>query len=424
MLQAALDYYGRGWSIIPIKVGTKKPACRWKSYQTRRPTPAQLNKWFAAGQQNLAVICGAVSGGLVIRDFDSMESYNAWARAHPDLASTLPTVATARGRHVYCIAAHTAIVPLANGEVRGNGYCLLPPSRHPDGPTYRWMLPPPDGLLPHVDDLRAAGFLDDVTQPAPTPDQQQNFDRSGPPAGNSVEETEGTEDTEATEGNVGHKVGGEGGGDAGKDNTNTTNDFMASVSSVPSGNSVAGDADAIEQAILESLPTGRGQRNNQILDLARALKSIPALADAGADDLEPHVRRWHSLAKPVIRTTAWVDTWSEFVYTWSRVKHPKGAGKIQEVLDRAQASPPPQAALRYDDDRYRLLVSLCRELQRAAGEHKPFYLACRTAGRLIGVKHKTAWRWLHLMLHDKVIREVEKGDRTRRRASRYVYLAD
>jgi hypothetical protein len=74
---------------------------------------------------------------------------------HPDLAQTLPTVATSRGRHVYFRAGPADLFfldlrdlnPPEDGEYRGDSghYCLLPPSRHPDGPTYKWLLPPPDG---------------------------------------------------------------------------------------------------------------------------------------------------------------------------------------------------------------------------------------------------------------------------------------
>ena len=67
-----------------------------------------------------------------------------------------------------------------------------------------------------------------------------------------------------------------------------------------------------------------------------------------------------------------------------------------------------------------LLVAVCRELQRASGD-KPFFLACRTTGRLLGVDHTTAWRWLFLLTHKGIIEEVEKGDRAKRRASRYRY---
>ena len=40
-----------------------------------------------------------------------------------------------------------------------------------------------------------------------------------------------------------------------------------------------------------------------------------------------------------------------------------------------------------------LLVGICRELQRRAGD-APFFLGCRTAAELLGVEHNTAARWL------------------------------
>ena len=90
------------------------------------------------------------------------------------------------------------------------------------------------------------------------------------------------------------------------------------------------------------------------------------------------------------------------------------------IFQEAKQTPVPRAALRYKQDKLRLLVALCRKLQQAAGDD-PFFLACRTAGRLLNVDHATAWRWLVLLQHDRVIEEVEKGDRAKRRASRYRY---
>ena len=66
---------------------------------------------------------------------------------------------TARGRHVYFHSTYRRIKKMADGELRGAGYCLLPPSRHPDGPVYEWLVPLPDGEIPFVADVRAAGLL-------------------------------------------------------------------------------------------------------------------------------------------------------------------------------------------------------------------------------------------------------------------------
>jgi hypothetical protein len=158
-LTQALEYHRRGWSIIPIQPGTKVAAGSWKGYQERQAAEAQLRVWFGNGQAyGLAVLFGEASGGLVCRDFDTMAGYERWARQHPELAATLPTVATARGRHVYFRGTERRIAKLADGELRGAGYCLLPPSRHPDGPVYSWLVLLPDGPVPFISDVYAAGL--------------------------------------------------------------------------------------------------------------------------------------------------------------------------------------------------------------------------------------------------------------------------
>ncbi|GAG12678.1 unnamed protein product, partial [marine sediment metagenome] len=170
ILEAALDYHHRDWSLIPIQPRTKVPACpSWKPYQTERADEAKLHHWFGSnGDQGVAVICGEVSGGLVVRDFDQMAAYERWAAEYPELAETLPTVATGRpGRHVYVRAnidqirdlspSRGSVLTFDDGEVRGGGYCLLPPSKHPNGNDYRWIVPLGDES-PEVD-LISSGLL-------------------------------------------------------------------------------------------------------------------------------------------------------------------------------------------------------------------------------------------------------------------------
>ena len=103
MWPAALDYHRRGWTVIPT-VGKKPPEkMPWKKYQTARPDEATLRRLFSRnGITGLAVLLGSASGGLACRDFDCTDGYERWADAHPDLATVLPIVRTARGFHVYC----------------------------------------------------------------------------------------------------------------------------------------------------------------------------------------------------------------------------------------------------------------------------------------------------------------------------------
>lgn len=382
ILDATRLYTARGWSVIPILPGTKKPACPWTKYQTAKANEAQLRKWFGNGSNyGLAVIFGDVSGGLTCRDFDTMGGYDLWAGAHPDLAVTLPTVATARGRHVYFHSAHRSIVKTNDGELRGAGYCLLPPSQHPDGPVYRWLVPLPDGPLPFIADVDAAGFLG------------------------------GVDVTQTTQ----------------EDTSNLCS--LSCLSSLCYSGEEKG-TDPIERAIVESLPLAVGQRNRQVFELARALKAVPMLSDAPVDTLEPHVRRWHSLgvARGVIGTEPFVETWIDFFTCWPKVRFPKGAEPMALIAERAKQSPPPQVAERYEQPELRLLVSLCRELQQTAGT-EPFYLSCRTAAEVLNVRNKQGeldhvkvWRWTLLLAHDGIIEVTEKGNRAKHRASSYLYV--
>ena len=81
----------------------------------------------------------------------------------------------------------------------------------------------------------------------------------------------------------------------------------------------------------------------------------------------------------------------------------------------------PEAAQEYETRQIKLLVRLCRELQRYHGG-EPFHLDCRTAGKLLGVDHATAWRWLQLLHHDRIVEKVSVGSQASRRANRYRYL--
>ncbi len=91
------------------------------------------------------------------------------------------------------------------------------------------------------------------------------------------------------------------------------------------------------------------------------------------------------------------------------------------IFERVKQAPMPAPATRYDASETRLLVALCCELQRVAGE-KPFFLGCRTAGELIGVEYSTASRRFLLLRNDGLLEEIKKG--VPGRASRYKYHGD
>jgi hypothetical protein len=400
LLDHALDYHRRGWCIIPIRAGSKAALCEWKPYQEQRPDEKQLRRWFGCDRgYGLAVVLGEVSGGLMCRDFDCMQAYSSWTGVHPELAARLPTARTHRGRHVYGrgdVAAVRAespsgggIITYNDGELRAGGcYCLVPPSRHPSGSQYEWEVPLTDEV-PQID-VRTAGFLE--TDPCNREHRDDRDDRD-----DRVD----------------------------RDHRGVQKSTEAIHCSVLSVLSVAGTenlAAAIEHAIAESLPTGPGVRHRQVFELARALKAIPMLQDAPGADLRPLVEQWHRLAKPVITTQPFEETWIDFLKAWPRVKFPKGAEPMAGIFARATENIP-QMADQYEQLGMRRLITLCRELQRESGGN-PFFLSCRTAGRLLDVDHSTANRWLFLVEAEGVLRVTARGGPETQKATRYRYLGD
>jgi hypothetical protein len=88
----------KGFSVIPIKPKSKKPALpSWKEYQERKPNDKELKKWFNSGNSlNIGIVTGKISNIIVV-DLDSEEAVK---YAEENLPKT-PTVKTRKGQHLY-----------------------------------------------------------------------------------------------------------------------------------------------------------------------------------------------------------------------------------------------------------------------------------------------------------------------------------
>ena len=90
--------------MFPLKNGSKQPAVKWEQYLTGKPTEQELSEWKAAGYENYAVVCGAVSNNLVILDFESPDDAKAFFSGWDKLLEQTLVVATPHGGyHVYFI---------------------------------------------------------------------------------------------------------------------------------------------------------------------------------------------------------------------------------------------------------------------------------------------------------------------------------
>jgi hypothetical protein len=154
IIDAALLYCASGFSLVPIDCRTKQPNIKWKPHQATAADEATIHSWARTGllRDAVAVVCGAVSGGLLIVDFDVPDFYDRWREAVGDLADGLPVVRTGGGGNQVLLRCPS---PGANRklawspceanedgreiaiETRGEGgYAVLPPSRHPTGNLY------------------------------------------------------------------------------------------------------------------------------------------------------------------------------------------------------------------------------------------------------------------------------------------------
>ena len=150
VLNAARTYRADGLSVIPVGKD-KKPLCAWKPFQETPADETLIHAWFGRqNQPNLGIVCGQVSGGLLVLDFDhdARTTFHLWKEAVGPLAGKLPVVKTGKGLHVYMRTTN----PGGNRhlarrnddqvliETRGEGgYVIAPPSRHNSGRRYRWL---------------------------------------------------------------------------------------------------------------------------------------------------------------------------------------------------------------------------------------------------------------------------------------------
>jgi hypothetical protein len=176
--------------------------------------------------------------------------------------------------------------------------------------------------------------------------------------------------------------------------------------------------DEVGSAIYGTLPPGPGHRHRCIFELARRLRAMPQYADATAADLLPLLERWHRLSLPVIATKCYAVSRRDFLDGWHRVRYPAGRGAVDRLWK--QAGTHHDGPLRAPTER---VARLCRLLQeRCPG--KCFFLACRTVGRLAGVSHVTAWKWLRLLEGAGVLKRTLTGTLQSKKANEYRFVAD
>lgn len=145
MLQEALALLELGWSVVPLRAGSKKPLIEPHARQHRLPLASEVERWLERWPDaNLGVVTGAVSGLLVV-DVDPLRGADSALRALQQQFGALPATPIVTsgggGRHWYF---RTAGQGVTSGSFRGielhgeGSYVVAPPSLHLTGKRYVW----------------------------------------------------------------------------------------------------------------------------------------------------------------------------------------------------------------------------------------------------------------------------------------------
>jgi predicted transcriptional regulator len=144
----AYQLYDAGFNVIPQPIG-KKGGYAWRNAQFTRLNRDHENyglRSLFAGQCNIAVMCGRTSNNLFVIDCESRGAFFYHINKIREKKIPLWAAKTARGGHIYLQATDGEVQNITAGilreaEIKGcNGYVLAPPSIHPSGAVYEWLI--------------------------------------------------------------------------------------------------------------------------------------------------------------------------------------------------------------------------------------------------------------------------------------------
>ena len=149
LLNAALAYAARGWSIFPCRDGLKVPYTTHGVKDATRNVDTIIAWWSRWPRANIALACGPESGVYVVDiDVDEEKGINGWEslKEFQPLPDTIKQNSPRGGAHFLF---KTDTPPRNKNsfrtgiDIRSTGYyIMLSPSIHPNGKPYQWDVAP------------------------------------------------------------------------------------------------------------------------------------------------------------------------------------------------------------------------------------------------------------------------------------------
>ncbi len=150
LIQAALEYAGYGWRVLPIKPASKLPLI--KQWQISASImPAVIEQWWDQWPEaNVGVLLGKGSN-LIDIECDSKKAEQEYLALFDGDPPITTTYAGLRGKHRLFryhpdlpggAVVHIGEIEVRTGNAGKGAQSVFPPSIHPSGNAYQWLVPP------------------------------------------------------------------------------------------------------------------------------------------------------------------------------------------------------------------------------------------------------------------------------------------
>jgi hypothetical protein len=338
--------------LLPWPSRTKGDRRKWKHLQLGDMNePSHVAKLERA--HNIGVALGQVSNSLVTIDLDEDNYVAAFLAVNPLFGDTLRTRAS-RGCNIWirCRDGYPPSQKLKNspgieiGEWRADGNQTIISGTHPEGMSYQFVVERPVITVSYDAIIWPETIL--------------------PPRATESNRVRGVRENEV--------VAGCGAGDGSR-----------SIQAFSS-------ADLISQLA----PTDYRQNNISLFKLARLVKSYEDATGREATDQERQFvfDRWCHFARPFWRHSR-DDYYAEFLDACHYARIGLDQNPIELAVSRARSGPLPHLA-GFTDERIRLLVAICLEMQQTMGANS-FFLPTRKLGEVLGAHWTQVARWLRIL---------------------------
>jgi hypothetical protein len=376
---------------LPWPFGTKGTKRRWKNLTSAKMKDPRYLKLFTK-KINVGIAQGAVSNGLCSIDIDVDDEVEGFIALNPKLAHSLRSKG-ARGCNIWFRVPSdlpdtkkiTTIAGQKWGELRANGSQTIIYGKHPSGCEYRLIVEAPPVEIA----IKEIQWPDHVRNPSSTNESNRLISQTCTEETDDTEVTKDTQDTEASQEIV--------------DTPDCT---------------FAG----IEDAVNFALPSEKHTNHDHLFRLARAVKTLEKHQghSFSTDERRAIFGSWYDKARPYLREDQSKEAYMiEFLNAYKAAKFPIGAADSEAWLTALRNPLPTDFLPHFAQPDIRLVIGFCVELQRNAGNN-PFFLSCRTLQKFLKHNtHTTAASWLRALVADEFLHEVEKGNATTGKASRY-----